>query len=264
MSVNHDSGSGLQPTRGRPPGSKLIESRKRTSATLDDSLSNRSIEWLESDRMPGKKLLHISGFRFDTTRDVDGDKWFYCANQWLGTKKCKVRARLSDGKLVSLIGTHFHAPHVGEGSVPDSNRHDTEIPCANGSGNKKIDHRPSLVRRTIVIQGSKSSSQSRPCQDKEEPEWNCNHQNLREPNSKDLSLDKRLRTSNLSILSTVSEQLKLARSKPVPMSIRVKVLEKELEVKEVTIKTLVEELCIANELIQKLEDELRKSKESNG
>ncbi|KAI1290750.1 hypothetical protein HDE_07920 [Halotydeus destructor] len=241
-------------------------------------LTNHTVEWIDSCKTRYKVLL-VSGYRFYRATSLnkgDGLMWYGCANRVKQKNKCSVKAAMLEGNLVSLKGTHNHLPHVTTKQIPRGSHHrEAEISDAGESEPVDTNHRQSPVKRTTLGQVSKCLNEV--SHFPQEPKTVQNDQNMCEATCNEnlildkLSHDGQIFASNLNMLTTESQNLDSVKSKPLPMSIRVQVLEKDLSVKEVIIKTLAEELCCANEIkkqnderILRLETELAKTKENNG
>ncbi|KAI1290749.1 hypothetical protein HDE_07921 [Halotydeus destructor] len=240
------------------------------STRVSEPLTNHTIDWIDAKKNRKEKVLHVSGYRFFSDSILnkgDGLMWYRCANGLSYGTKCTVKAAILEGKLVSLTGTHNHGPHVTTTrSRRDANQQEIEISDSDESEPEDTDRHASPVKRTTLGQGSECHDDvSHVC---EKPSSDRKDQSTGSPVDEH---DGQRFASNLNLLTKESQNLDMAKNKPLPLSVRVQVLEKELSVKEVIIKTLAEELCCANEIksqkderILELETELAKSKENNG
>ncbi|KAI1290861.1 hypothetical protein HDE_07918 [Halotydeus destructor] len=247
----HDSDSGVQLE-------KLIKCEAKNK-----------LEWITSKEYPEKQHPYIGGHRFyrynsQSAVKTEGVEWFRCADSFAnGGQPCTVRAVMLNRKLISLDGTHNHGPHIKPtGSATDLTHHQKEKSDSNLGQHLGTDHARPLERRSTA--GQESDSLEEVSHDSE-PESDPKVRSLCEPNSdnslKEKSRDEEGFASNMSLLLTESRKLDQFKNKP--LSVRVRFLEKLLDVKEVMIKTLVEELCVANDIIMKQGTE-SKSKEDNG
>ncbi|KAI1290877.1 hypothetical protein HDE_07917 [Halotydeus destructor] len=272
ISLDGDHAHARPVVTGKSPSKSTAKPRARQQIFVKPP-RNCTVEWIACEKDPERELLHVNGHRFYLSRARTMDsgqevKWFRCADTVLRKQYCAVKAAILEGKLVSLSGKHEHAPHIAtNGSRTDLNHHSNE------SEPLVTDRIPSPVRPSTPGQGSESMDE---VSHDEEPESDSDDQSTCEPKSETVSLNSKSRDeeSFLSILSGLtkeSEKLDMVRNKPLPMSIRVKFLEKELNYKEAVIENLAAELCSAKvvnqldeEKILKLETELKASKENNG